>query len=85
MCTCVSMCVCAHACATHTCRYPRRPEEAVGSLEAAVTGRYELTDISAGNRTWVLCKSSRPSQPPSHPYSSKSHFPKEDFLCDGMF
>lgn len=56
------MCIlCAHAHVPHTCRHPRSPEEAVGSLEATVTDRYELPDIGAGNQTWFLYKSSKPS------------------------
>lgn len=43
------------------CRCLQSSEEDTGALEAGVTGGCEPPDLCAGNRTWVLSKSSMPS------------------------
>lgn len=35
------------------------PGESIGSLVARVIGSFELSDVGAGTRIWVLCESSK--------------------------
>lgn len=51
------MCMCART---------QKPEEAVGSLGAAILDGYESLDMCAGNQTWILLKSRRCSLLLSH-------------------
>jgi hypothetical protein len=52
--TCV--CTCLYVCLSH-----QVPEEGIRSHGARVTEDCEMLDVGAGNRTWVLCKSSKGS------------------------
>lgn len=63
-CMCACVCVCAPACMymcanAHECRCPQRPEKGVGFSGSGVTGSCEPPDGGAGNKTWVLFKSSQ--------------------------
>lgn len=48
------MYVCVYVCAGTLAL----PGEGIGSLVARVTGSFELSDVGAGTRTWVLWESS---------------------------
>lgn len=53
----VCACACMHASTvcTHVYRYLQRPEEAITSPEAGVTGSFKPPYVSTQNQAWVFC------------------------------
>lgn len=60
---CICNCVCvrtlarASAACTHECRCLQRPEEAITSPEAGVTGSFKPPDVNTQKQAWVFCNS----------------------------
>jgi hypothetical protein len=53
----VCVCVCVQKCVPYMYSYPQGPEEGIGCHVSRAMGGCELSDVGAGNGTWVLWNS----------------------------